>query len=83
LDLNIEVNKFYTKKGVLGSMSEKVKPSAEELQKKIEDLRTLAKEYGTELEDGVKTKPLESIGIIFVVGLVLGVLVCTSISSRR
>jgi len=83
LDLNIEVKKFNNRKEVLNAMSKKVKPSAKELQKKIEDLRKLAKEYRNELEDRVKTKPLESAGIIFVAGLILGVLIGTSISGKR
>jgi len=63
-------------------MTEKIKPTTEELQKRIEEVRELSKKYRSELEDRVKTRPLESAGIIFVAGLVLGILIATSKSRR-
>ncbi|MCK5604659.1 hypothetical protein KAR91_22410 [Candidatus Pacearchaeota archaeon] len=63
-------------------MTEKIKPTTEELQKRIEEVRELSEKYRSELEDRVKTRPLESAGIIFVAGLVLGILIATSKSRR-
>ncbi len=63
-------------------MTEKIKPTTEELQKRIEEVRKLSEKYRSELEDRVKTRPLESAGIIFVAGLVLGILIATSKSRR-
>ena len=62
-------------------MSEEKKPTAEELQKKVEDVTKLAKEYRGEFEEVMKRRPLESAGIIFIAGLVLGLLIGSS--SRR
>ncbi len=56
-------------------MSEKVKPSVEELQKKIEDVKSLTKGYSTELEERMQTRPFESAGLIFIAGLILGIMV--------
>jgi len=63
-------------------MSEEKKPTAEELQKKVEDITKLSKEYRDELEEIMKRRPLESAGIIFIAGLVLGILIGT-VKSRR
>jgi len=62
-------------------MSEEKKPTAEELQKKVEDVTKLAKEYRGEFEEIMKRRPMESAGIIFIAGLVLGLLI--GASSRR
>jgi len=62
--------------------SEKIKPKVEELQKKIEDLRELSEKYKTELEDRVRAKPLESAGLIFIAGLIVGIILGTSTSKR-
>jgi len=64
-------------------MTEKGKPTIEGLQKKIEDMKKLVERYRTELEDRVATRPLESAGIIFIAGLILGVLIGTSSSRRK
>jgi len=75
-------------------LSEIVKPTVEEIQKKLEDLRKLSrkyrielmekriedaknisKEYGAELEVMIERRPLESAGIIFIVGVILGILI--------
>ena len=72
----------YKSKEAPNSMSEKVKPMVEELQKKVEDVTKLANEYRAELEEIMKRRPLESAGIIFVAGLVLGILIGTSTSRR-
>ena len=70
-------------------MSEKEKPSVEEIHKQImdirktrerllEDIKDLSSEARSELEEMVTGSPLESAAIIFLAGLVLGVLVGTS-----
>ena len=63
-------------------MSDEVKPKVEDLQKKIEDVSKLAKEYKSELEERMKSRPLQSAGIILIAGLILGVLIGTSVSRR-
>ncbi|KON27114.1 hypothetical protein AC481_05775 [miscellaneous Crenarchaeota group archaeon SMTZ-80] len=74
-------------------MSKKEKPSVEELHKKImnirktrarllEDVKDLSSEATGELEEMVMGSPLESAAIIFLAGLVLGVLVGTSTRRR-
>ncbi|WP_455277264.1 hypothetical protein [[Eubacterium] cellulosolvens] len=63
--------------------SEKVKARVDELYKRIEDMRKLADEYKFELEETIKAKPLESIGVIFIAGLIFGILLGTTSSRRR
>ena len=62
-------------------MSEEKKPRVEELEKRLEEVRKLVKEYRGEFEGIMKRKPIESAGIIFIAGLVLGLLIGSS--SRR
>ena len=75
-------------------MSDKVKPSVEEIHKKImdmrrtrarllEDIKDLSTEASGELEELVTGNPIESAAIIFLAGLVLGVLVGTATTRRR
>lgn len=70
-------------------MSEKKKTSVEEIHKKImdinktrerllEDIKDLSSEAKGELEEMVAGSPIESAAIIFLAGLVLGVLVGTT-----
>jgi len=63
-------------------MTEKVKPTIEELQKKLENTRKLSEKYRNQLEERVTTRPLESAGIFFIVGLILGILVGAATSRR-
>ncbi len=74
-------------------MSEKKKLSVEELHKEImnirktrerllEDIKDLSSEARGELEEMVTGNPLESAAIIFLAGLVLGVLVGTTTRRR-
>ena len=58
---------------------EKVKPSIEDLDKTIKDVKKLADDSKIMMEERMKSKPLESAAMIFVVGLILGIL----IGSRR
>ena len=55
------------------------KPTIEDLNKKIKDVKKLADDSKVVLEDKMKSKPMESAAMIFVVGLILGIL----IGSRR
>jgi len=82
-------------------MSEKVKPTVEELlgniedfrklirkyrtelaKKRVEDVGRLSKEYGAELEVMIERRPLETAGIIFIVGVILGILLGKGASRR-
>jgi ElaB/YqjD/DUF883 family membrane-anchored ribosome-binding protein len=63
--------------------SEKVKARVDELHKRVGDMRKLADEYKFELEETIKTRPLESIGVIFIAGLIFGILLGTTSSRRR
>jgi ElaB/YqjD/DUF883 family membrane-anchored ribosome-binding protein len=62
-------------------MSEEKKVREEELEKRLEDVRKLVSKYRGELEEIMKRRPIVSAGIIFVIGLVIGILIGTS--SRR
>ena len=62
-------------------MSEEKKPRVEELEKRFEEVRKLIKKYRGEFEEIMKRKPIETAGIIFIAGLVLGLLIRAS--SRR
>jgi ElaB/YqjD/DUF883 family membrane-anchored ribosome-binding protein len=59
--------------------SKETKPTIEDLNKKIKDVKKLADDSKIALEDKMKSKPLESAAMIFVVGLILGIL----LGSRR
>ena len=61
---------------------EKVKPTKDELQKKIEEVMKLTKEYQPELERKIKEEPLKSAGMIFLIGLVLGLMLGISTCRR-
>jgi hypothetical protein len=52
-----------------------VKPSIEDLDKVIKDVKKLADDSKIMLEDRMKGKPLESVTMIFMAGLVLGILI--------
>ena len=65
-------------------MSKKEKPkesthTIEDLQEKIKDVKKLADDSRTLLEGRMKRRPLESAAMIFIVGLILGIL----LGSRR
>jgi F0F1-type ATP synthase assembly protein I len=57
---------------------EESKPSIEDLQKKIKDVKKLADDSKAMLEDKMKKKPLESAAMIFVAGVILGVLISST-----
>jgi F0F1-type ATP synthase assembly protein I len=54
----------------------------EDLQKKIKDVKKLADASKAMLEDKMKNRPLESAAMIFVAGVILGVLI-SSTTARR
>jgi F0F1-type ATP synthase assembly protein I len=55
--------------------TEEAKPSIEDLYMKIKDVRKLADESKVMIEKRMKSRPLESAAMIFVVGVILGVLI--------
>ncbi len=61
---------------------EKVKPSIEDLDKTINDVKKLADDSKIMLENRMKKRPLESATMIFVVGVVLGVLIGSATARR-
>jgi ElaB/YqjD/DUF883 family membrane-anchored ribosome-binding protein len=62
--------------------AEKAKPTKEELQKKIEEVLKLTEEYKPDLEKRIKEEPLKSAGMIFLIGLVLGLILGISTCRR-
>jgi F0F1-type ATP synthase assembly protein I len=72
---------------VTNSMSKKekpeeVKPTIEDLHKKIKDVRKLADDSKAMLEERMKKRPLESASMIFVAGVILGVLIGSATARR-
>ena len=63
-------------------MTEKIKPTMEDLQKRMQNIEETAQMYKTQLEETIKSKPLQSAGIIFVGGIILGILVGIAVSRR-
>ena len=55
--------------------SEEAKPTIEDLYEKIKDVKKLAEDSKSIVEGRMKSRPLESASIIFVVGLILGVMI--------
>ena len=54
---------------------EKAKPSIEDLDKVIKDVKKLADDSKAMLEDRMKSKPLESVTMVFMAGVILGILI--------
>jgi F0F1-type ATP synthase assembly protein I len=63
-------------------MAEKIKPTIEDLQRRLEDMEKMSEKYKTMLEERIRSKPLESAGMIFIGGIVLGVLIGAAVSRR-
>lgn len=70
-------------------LAEKVRPTVEELQRRLEDLEKRAETYKiiadeklNMAQEKIRSKPLEAVGIVFIGGIVLGVLI-GSVLSRR
>ena len=64
-------------------MAEKVKPSIEELQKRIEDIEKAAAKYKGLMEEKVRSRPLESVAMFLAGGIVLGILIGLAVSRRQ
>jgi hypothetical protein len=62
---------------------EESKLSIEDLQKKIKDVKKLTDDSKVILEDKMKHSPLESAAMIFVVGVIVGVLIGSTTARRR
>lgn len=63
-------------------MAERAKMTVEELQKRLGDLKEFTETSRVELEAMIKRKPLESAGVVFLAGIVVGVLIGASIARR-
>jgi ElaB/YqjD/DUF883 family membrane-anchored ribosome-binding protein len=63
-------------------MSEKMQPKIEDLQKKIEEMQQVTEKYKPLLEEKIRSKPLESAGLVFAGGALLGILLGILISKR-
>jgi F0F1-type ATP synthase assembly protein I len=55
--------------------SEEVKPSIEDLYMKIKDVKKIADDSKAIIEKRMRSRPLESAAMIFVGGVILGVLI--------
>ena len=64
-------------------MSERLKSTAEDLNKRVEDLEKMVGTYKNLAEDKIKSKPLESVGIVLLGGVLLGVLIGMAVSRRK
>jgi len=63
-------------------LAERAKMTVEELQKRLGDLKEFTETSRVELEAMIKRKPLESAGVVFLAGIVVGVLIGASIARR-
>ena len=63
-------------------MAERAKMTVEELQKRLGDLKEFTETSRVELEAMIKRRPLESAGVVFLAGIVVGVLIGASIARR-
>ena len=63
-------------------MDEKSKVTIEDLHKKIGEVKDYSEKTRKELQATIKKKPLESAGAIFIIGVIIGLLIGTSISRR-
>jgi len=63
-------------------LAERAKMTVEELQKRLGDLKEFTETSRVELEAMIKRRPLESAGVVFLAGIVVGVLIGASIARR-
>ena len=61
---------------------EEAKPTIEDLDKTIKDVKKLTDDSKVMLENRMKKRPLESATMIFVAGVVLGVLIGSATARR-
>ena len=59
-----------------------IKPTTEDLYKTIKDVKKLTDDSKIMIEDRMKSKPLESATMIFMTGLVLGILIGSATARR-
>ena len=71
-------------------MSEKIKPvdlklesMLKEINRDVRNLKKASEKYSTDIEKIMKKRPLESAGIIFIAGLVLGVLIGVATCKKK
>ena len=62
---------------------EEAKPLIEDLDKTIKDVKKLTDDSKIMIEDRMKSKPLESATMIFMAGVILGVLIGSATARRR
>jgi len=62
--------------------SEEAKPSIEDLDKTIKDVKKLTDDSKVMIENRMKSKPLESATMIFMAGVILGVLIGSATARR-
>lgn len=63
-------------------MEEKTKVTIEDLHKRIGEVKDYTEKTRQELQERIKKKPIESAGVIFIAGVIIGLLIGTSISRR-
>jgi len=63
-------------------MAEKTRMTIEELQKRLGDLKEYAERSRAELEGMIKKRPVESAGVVFIAGIVVGILIGSSVARR-
>jgi ElaB/YqjD/DUF883 family membrane-anchored ribosome-binding protein len=71
-------------------MSEKIKPldlklesTLKEITRDIRNLKKASEKYSTDIEKIMKKRPLESAGMIFIAGLVLGILIGAATCKKK
>jgi ElaB/YqjD/DUF883 family membrane-anchored ribosome-binding protein len=63
-------------------MAEKAKMTVDELQKRLGDLTEVVETSRVEVEAMIKRRPLESAGVVFIAGVVIGLMIGASLSRR-
>ena len=64
-------------------LSERIKPTIEDLQQRMHNAEETALIYKTRLEETIRNKPMRATGIVFAIGTVLGILLGMAVSKRR
>jgi len=69
-----------TSNDIKKTLEKKSKESIEEMQKTIDGIIQYTEKTRTELQEMVKKRPMESAGVIFVAGIIIGLLIGKSTS---